>query len=145
MPSKEVTRNLGYQGERNESEPAEAITRINITVQKAGFDCVDIAQSKALNIMPSLHSSFSSRSLSKRHHPMQLLMVHLRSYFASQTVIPPSWYGDHTPLTDSLILFTGFVTLLSFSPDASRNNSAFCNTCCGARFRTQTAFCLPLI
>lgn len=49
------------------------------------------------------------------------------------------------PLTLSLILLTGFVSLRNFSPDASRNNIAFASICSFSRFLTHIAFSRPLI
>lgn len=42
------------------------------------------------------------------------------------TVSPLPWYGDQTPLTLSLMLFTGLLYLLFFSPVESRSSSTFC-------------------
>lgn len=56
------------------------------------------------------------------------------------------WNGLQTPLTLSLTLFTGFVAVrFSFSPLASRSNSALASTCSLAMLRTQTAFSRPLM
>lgn len=49
------------------------------------------------------------------------------------------------PLTLSFKLFTGFVFRFSFSPLASRNNSAFFKICEFSKFRTQMDFSRPLM
>lgn len=61
------------------------------------------------------------------------------------TGIPLPWNGDQIPLTLSLLLWTGFAVLLSFSPLASLSSSAFLIICSGSMFRTHIAFCLPLM
>lgn len=49
------------------------------------------------------------------------------------------------PLTLGLKLVTGLLTLLSFSPLASRNSSAFFRISVGSILRTQTDFWPPLM
>lgn len=61
------------------------------------------------------------------------------------TVSPLPWYGDQTPLTLSLILFTGLLYFLFLSPVESRSSSTLFCIWFACMFLTQTARVLPLM
>lgn len=77
-------------------------------------------------------------------HPFQLLAV---GYEAPEpyTVVASPWYGDHMPLTLSLILFTGLFAFLLMWPVESRSISTLLRIWFGSIFLSDTGLVLPLM